>query len=65
MLLDRVSTVVGATLYMCYCGTPYTIGAISPYLASYFRVEISQVQMLLPSIIFLQTFLMPFGGKLA
>lgn len=65
MIFDKFSTVVGATLYMLCLGTPYIIGAISPYLASYFRVDITQVQLLLPSIIFMQTFLVPFGGKLA
>ena len=47
----QLRTLLGATLYMMYCGTPYIIGAISPYLAAYFAVETSKVQMLLPSII--------------
>ena len=50
---------------MMYCGTPYTIGAISPYLAAYFQVEMSKVQYLLPSIVFMQMMIMPIGGQLA
>ena len=64
-LKNKVFILIGATLYMAYCGTPYTVGAISPYIASYFGVETSQVLLLLPSIIFIQTFLMPLGGQLA
>mmetsp|Transcript_34100 Transcript_34100/g.42155 ORF Transcript_34100/g.42155 Transcript_34100/m.42155 type:complete len:250 (-) Transcript_34100:964-1713(-) len=63
--LRQLRTLFGATFYMMYCGTPYIIGAISPYLAAYFQVETSKVQMLMPSIIFLQTLLMPLGGQLA
>ncbi len=39
----KVFTVLSATFYMMYCGTPYVIGTISPYIASYFRVESHQV----------------------
>ena len=42
-LKNKVFTLIGATLYMAYCGSPYTVGAISPYLASYFRVDTRQV----------------------
>ena len=32
----KIFTILSATLYMMYCGTPYVIGTISPYIASYF-----------------------------
>lgn len=43
MFYDNLSTAIGATLYMLCLGTPYAIGAISPYLASYFQIDITQV----------------------
>ena len=50
---------------MLFCGTTYIMGTITPYIANYFRVENSQVQLILPSIILLQTCIMPIGGYLA
>ena len=61
----KVCTLLGATLFMLFCGTTYIIGTITPYIANYFRVEISEVQLILPSIILLQTCIMPIGGCLA
>ena len=49
--LGKVTTIIGAALYMMFCGTVYIIGSISPYLASYFNVSTSQTQLLLPSLI--------------
>lgn len=50
---DKVLTVLSGTLYMIYCGCHYVIGTTSPYFASYFRVEPSKVQLILPAIILL------------
>ena len=41
--LSQVKILAAATLYMVFLGTPYMIGAISPYLAAYFHVETSKV----------------------
>ena len=62
---SKIMTVLGATLYMLFLGTVYIIGSISPYLASYFAVDIRQTQLLLPSLILVQTLVMPFGAQLA
>ena len=50
---------------MMILGTTYIIGCISPYIASYYRVPTSEVLLLLPTKIFLQTLISPIGGKLA
>ena len=50
---------------MMILGTVQVIGSISPYIASYFRVPTSDVLILLPSTVLLQTVFSPLGGKLA
>ena len=38
-LSSKVCTLLGATLFMLFCGTTYIMGTITPYIANYFRVE--------------------------
>ena len=52
-MISKVSTLIGATLYMLILGTYYILGSISPYIASYFNVSEQQVLTLLPTIIFM------------
>jgi MFS family permease len=63
--LRAVLSLVGCSIYMLFLGTPYVIGNITPYLSSYFRVSPSETQLILPTLIFLQTLVMPIGGQLA
>lgn len=49
---------------MMSCGSIFTIGSISPYIASYFYVSTTQTQLLLPSAILLCSLVTPFGGQL-
>lgn len=58
-------TILGACLHMMVCGSIYMMGSISPYLASYFQVSVSQSQILLPLITVLVTLVMPFGAQIA
>lgn len=50
---------------MMVCGSIYMMGSISPYLASYYQVTISQTQVLLPLLTVLITIVMPFGAQIA
>ena len=62
---SKILTAFGSILYMLTLGTVYTIGAISPYIASYFAVDTSSTQLLMPSLIFAMNFVIPFGAQLA
>lgn len=44
---------------MVVLGTTYCIGSIGPYIQSYFRVPASDTLMLFPSVVIMQTILMP------
>ena len=39
--VSKATTIIGAALYMMFCGSVYIIGSISPYLASYYDVSVS------------------------
>ena len=58
-------TILGASLHMMLCGSIYMIGSISPYLASYYHVSVSQTLVLLPIITVIITIVMPFGSQVA
>ena len=49
---------------MMFLGSIYIMGSISPYISSYFNVTTSQTQLLLPSLIIIQTLVMAFGAQL-
>jgi len=49
---------------MIVLGTTYCIGSIGPYIQSYYRVKASDIQMIFPTVILLQTALMPVGSSL-
>ena len=38
-LCSKVCTLIGAILFMVFLGTTYIMGAITPYIASYYSVE--------------------------
>jgi hypothetical protein len=60
--LQRLSTLVGCIIYMMFLGTPYIVGSIAPYLGSYYQVSPQQTQVILPSLIVINTLVIPFGS---
>lgn len=62
--LKKLGCLLGAALYMMILGTTLMLGAIGPYLASYFKVAPQATQIMMPSVNIIQTFLVPIGGKL-
>jgi OFA family oxalate/formate antiporter-like MFS transporter len=61
----KIASLCGCFLYMIFLGTPYIIGSLIPYLSGYFKVTATETQLLLPTLILMQTLVMPFGGYLA
>ena len=58
-------TVVGGFIYMFFPGSVYILGNISPYIASYFRLQDpTQAANLLPAILAINVLIMPFGSKM-
>lgn len=56
---------IGCANYMFVLGTLLLIGSIQPYFASYFRVSANTTQILFPTILVINTLIIPFGGQLA
>ena len=56
------STVIGGFIFMLFPGSLYICGNISPYIASYYQLEdTTKASNLLPTILALNVFIMPFG----
>jgi hypothetical protein len=58
-------TLAGGTLVMILPGSIYVTGNLTPYIASYFSIPITETQNMLPSFFVLNCFFMPIGSKLA
>jgi fumarate reductase subunit D len=58
-------TLIGCVNYMFVLGTLSLVGSIQPYIASYFRVSANTTQILFPTILVINTIVIPFGGQLA
>ena len=50
---------------MFVLGTISLVGSIQPYFASYFRISANTTQILFPTILVINTLVIPFGGQLA
>ena len=60
--IKAYSTVIGGVIFMLFPGSLYIIGNISPYIASYYELEdTTKASNLLPTILALNVFIMPFG----
>ena len=46
-------------------GSAYMAGSIAPYIASYYKVGVKEVEIILPTIFVLNVFLSPIGAQLA
>ena len=50
---------------MTVLGTTYCIGSTGPYIRSYFDVSAQDTQMIFPTVIILQTIMMPVMSYLS
>ena len=58
-------TVVGGFIFMLFAGSVYVTGNIDPYIASYYQLEdTTKTANILPSILVINVFIMPFGTAL-
>jgi len=57
------STVIGGAVYMMYVGALYITGNLQNYAMSYFQTSQTNVSLLLPTIYFLNSFLIIFFGR--
>ena len=58
-----ISCVIGGFFYMMFPGSIYSVGILSPYIRSYYRLPSSTyVDDLLPACLIVNMFFMPFGS---